>query len=361
MSTMRVIFLALLFWASVGEGEPLKVGAMLCQSGACADWGGAALKGAIFASEELNKRGGVLGRPVELVVEDSQDSISGARAVSALQSLLQRNITFLIGPSWAPGALAVAPIVARRRDLLIITPSASAPEFSRSSAFAFNMRPAEEASTLALVRFCIESGKRKVAILSSQQAAENRHGRLFKAEFEKLGGRVPLILEPQPSASDLRTEALQIAASFPDAVFLISYNQMESAARELAALGFKGARLTVSIDDARAKAAGGALEGVIVASAGEPAPWFKRRFAARFKEEPGLSAENGYDSLMALAHAMEAAGSFSPRAVRDALAGEAFEGAIGPVRFDENRQIQKAPFIRVVKSGRLVPLEQGPR
>lgn len=93
----------------------LDVGVLLCLTGNCADWGSAALKGAELATKELNASGGVLGHELKLHVEDTRESISGAQAVSAFQKLTALDkFHFIIGPSWSPGALAIAPLAAKK-------------------------------------------------------------------------------------------------------------------------------------------------------------------------------------------------------------------------------------------------------
>jgi branched-chain amino acid transport system substrate-binding protein len=224
---------------------------MLCQTGNCADWGSAALKGAQLAKEQLNAVGGVLSKRIDFVVEDSAESISGARAVSAFQSLLAKNLRSYIGPSWSPAALAIAPIVAPRTNILLITPSASAREFSRSALHLFNIRPPEELTTRSLARYPFNQGKKRAAIFSSQQAAESTQGRIFEDEFKKLGGEITIRIEAMPTQNELKGEALKIIQTEPDAIFLMNYNQMEVGIKDLNTLGFKGMRLAISLDDAR--------------------------------------------------------------------------------------------------------------
>ena len=126
---------------------------MLCQTGNCSDWGRSALKGARLAVENINAEGGgVLARKINLVIEDTDESISGAKAVTAFHSLRRKNLQFIIGPSWSPGALAILPLVSKLQDTIVITPSASAKEFSRAFPFIFNMRPPEDVATKALAK-----------------------------------------------------------------------------------------------------------------------------------------------------------------------------------------------------------------
>lgn len=337
------------------KAPPLSIGALLCLTGNCSDWGTAALRGAQLAIEELNARGGVLGRPLELRVEDTQESIGGARAVSAFQKMSKVDgLQFLIGPSWSPGALSVAPLAAKRKDLILITPSASAEEFSRAGSNLFNLRPAERLSTEALASFAIARDWRRLAVLGSSQPAESAQGGIFKAAAIGRGATITSYIETNPELPDVRTEALQTIASKPDAIFVIAYNQMLSAITNLRSQGFRGPILTISIDDARVASAPRLLEGMYVAKALPPTDDFINRFRAKFGEAPGLSAENGYDSVVAFAQAIEGLKSFDPPVVSEALGKLRFEGAAGPLAFSADRAVRQQPGLYQVSSGKLV-------
>ncbi len=89
---------------------PLYIGMPVCLSGPCAISGSNAIHGATLALQDLNQKGGVLGRQLVLEVEDSQDAVSGARAVTAYRALrIKKDIHLFIGPSWTPGLLALVP------------------------------------------------------------------------------------------------------------------------------------------------------------------------------------------------------------------------------------------------------------
>ena len=348
---------ALLQTTAGAENTIFSVGIMLCQTGNCADWGSAALKGARLAQDELNAKGGILSKQVALVTEDTAESISGAQAVTAFHRLLDRKLHFLIGPSWSPGALAIAPIAAGRSDVLVITPSASAREFSQAGANIFNLRPAEELSTRAVAQYAFREGMRRAAILASQQPGENAQGNVFEDEFVRLGGKVAIRVESDPSMPDLRAEAFKIVTSKPDMVFLMNYTQLETGARALRALGYRGMRTAISLDNARISGAGDLLEGVYVGHAPEPSAAFRAAFMNRYNEEPGLSAENGYDALNTMAAAIEQAKTFEPGAAAKVLRTGTFTGAIGTFSFNSDRQVIQEPVIRTVSGGKLVPVK----
>ncbi len=350
------LFIALACSTSYAEKrDTLKIGVLLCQTGNCADWGSSALKGAQLATEQINADGGILSKKIELIVEDSADSISGARSVSAFQSLLAKNLNYYIGPSWSPAALAIAPIAAKRTDLILITPSASAREFSRSAPHIFNLRPPEELATRSLARYAYNQGKRRAAIFSSQQPAESAQGRIFEDEFKKLGGGVTIRIEAIPTQTELKTEALKITSTLPDVIFLMNYNQIETGIKDLNNLGYKGMRMAISLDDARIAAAQGLFEGLVIGRAAEPTEEFRNTFKKRFGEGSGLSAESGYDAVMSLAQAINETGNAETiTKVRDNLQHGKYSGAIGSFTFDDSREVVQAPVLFVVKSGKLV-------
>ena len=181
-STRQLCFVlfVLCFFAQTAIGEDtFKVGVLLCQTGNCADWGTAASRGARLAQDELNSGGGVLSRKIELITEDTAESISGAHAVTAYQSLVNKKLHYIIGPSWSPGVMSIAPIAAKSMDVLLITPSASARDFSRTADNIFNIRPVEEASTRGIARYAFQQGKRRFLAVNRQQKAH-------KEEFLKM-------------------------------------------------------------------------------------------------------------------------------------------------------------------------------
>lgn len=334
--------------------ETLSIGAMLCLSGNCSDWGTAAFKGVELATEELNAQRGILGKKITLKVEDTQESISGAKSVGAFRKLVDvEGLKFVIGPSWSPGALSVAPLAARRKDILLITPSASAEEFSRAGSNIFNMRPTERQATESLAHLAMSRGWKRLAILGSSQPAESTQGNIFKKAVLKEGGTITRHIETNPELPDVRTEALQIVASKPDAIFLIAYNQMLNAITNLKSQGFTGPILTISIDDARVAMAPELFEGIYVAKALPPSARFVEKFRSRYGEAPGLSAENGYDAIVALSRAIKSVKSFDPPVVSQALTRIRFDGAAGPVSFSAERAITQSPAIFRILRGQL--------
>lgn len=122
--TMRVLtmllagFLALPLAAEAQK--PIKVGFPMILSGPGALFGAPALKGAEMYVEEINTKGGVLGRKIELVPRDTKGSADEAVRVSR-ELILKENVDFLVGTLTSAEGPAVS-VVAKENKIVFIAP-----------------------------------------------------------------------------------------------------------------------------------------------------------------------------------------------------------------------------------------------
>jgi branched-chain amino acid transport system substrate-binding protein len=94
------------------SAEPLKIGMVARLTGSAAEQGRYTIQGAKLAVEEVNKAGGVLGRPVELVIEDDQSTNPGV--VLAFSKFAgDKDIPAFVGPTFSTQIHAIAPDVQR--------------------------------------------------------------------------------------------------------------------------------------------------------------------------------------------------------------------------------------------------------
>lgn len=321
-----------------------KVGAVLCLTGDCASDGNNVLRGAQLAIEELNATGGVLGKKVEIVLQDTNEAVNGAQAVTAYRQLrLDRSIHYFLGPSWVPGGLALAPIVAAESDVVMISPSLGAAEFHKAGPNLFNGRGVDELPSRLEARYAIAKGYRRAAIFSSQQPWEMAQANFFEDEFRKLGGEVVIREEPTPTVFDVGSEVLKIVKKKPDMVFISTIVLMARVARQLRQLRFPGFKMAANIDEQRIAEAQGALEGAVFFSFQKPTDEFRQKFIKRFGESPQVTTATGYDAMNAVAMAVKAANSFEPNVVIPALHSIKVAGASGTFVFDEEGCATKQP------------------
>jgi branched-chain amino acid transport system substrate-binding protein len=121
MRVLTMLLAGLLAWPLAAEAQkPIKVGFPMILSGAGALFGEPALKGAQMYVEELNAKGGVLGRKLEVVARDTKGNADEAVRVSR-ELILKENVDFLVGTLTSAEGPAVS-VVAKENKMVFIAP-----------------------------------------------------------------------------------------------------------------------------------------------------------------------------------------------------------------------------------------------
>lgn len=339
---------------------PITIGLAVCLSGPCAEDGQSAVNAAQLAAKDINEKGGILGRKVEFAIEDTQDAITGARAVTAYYALRNnKNVRLFVGPSWTPGLLALAPVVSRDKDAIMISISGGVREFHEAGTNLFNIRGIDEAGTRELARYAYHSGARTAAVFGSQQAWELVQGDYFEDEFKKQGGQVLINLEPIPTLNDLNAEILKVVSKKPDVVLFSAYTQLDKALKSLQALNYQGKKVVAFIDESRIKLSGSAIEGAVTLDFLKLSPDFNARLKKEFPlGAAAWSGHTGYDAIMLYKNAIEKANSFEAADIAKVLINESLDGVSGQFSFAGGRLAQRSTkdSLKVVKNGKLVTL-----
>lgn len=335
--------------ARAQDNKPLKIGVVLCLTGACQQTGTSSLNGLQLAREEINARGGILQRKVELVVQDSREMESAAHAVSAYRQLrLDPDISLFVGPSWSIGGLAVAPIVARDPVAMIAT-TIGLEKFNEAGNNIFNLWPHDSVATKALAKFALDKGWKRAAIISNSHPWESTLAGVFREEYKRLGGVESLFVEVQNASTDMRMVALKVKASKPDVVFMTNYADLGITAWALRDVRVDAATMTILLEDKQIEVAQGSLEGLIFCNYEDSTKDFVDRYLARFKISPDLGADTGYDALYLYKDAIERARSFDPKVLQGALLATELPGASGLIRFDQKGGVIKSPIFRQLR------------
>jgi branched-chain amino acid transport system substrate-binding protein len=180
------------------------VGALLCLTGTCAEWGNESLKGAELAIEELNNQGGLLGKRLKLIAQDSREE-NPSEAVSGFLKLKNHpNMHYIVGPTWTPAGLAIAPIASKQKNLIVTSPSLGVKEFNEAAPNLFNTWPHDEVSSRKLARFALAQGWKRAAIFSAQQPWTQAQSDAFADEMIKNGGLISKRVDPLETERNLK-------------------------------------------------------------------------------------------------------------------------------------------------------------
>jgi branched-chain amino acid transport system substrate-binding protein len=345
------------------ELVPVVLGAIYNLTGSQAGLDIPSSQGARLAVDEANRYGGVLGRPVRLVLEDgeSRPEVIAARTAAALAD--NPAMSALFGLSDTDMVLAAAPVAARHRRLFLTSGATSpllpaeVPDYLFLACFGDNVQAAAAAEWAVH-----DLGARTVSVLFNAERAYTRllHG-YFQTRFAELGGRIVSVesYTPEtlgPAVDRLGKADVVFVAAVPEDV-VEAVRLLRQAGFSVPIVGGDGFDLQNAWSDhpdfGRVYFTTHAYLG-----ADNPDPRvtaFRNAYIAAYPGTvPDAFAALGYDAARLLIAAVAAAGSPDPQAVRDALAGiRHFEGVTGTISYPPGNRIPtKSVTVLEIDNGR---------
>lgn len=324
--------------------DPVRVGLVDETTGPQAEAGVLTLNGARLAVEEINAAGGILGRQVELVVEDNQSTNPGT--VLAYSKLVDQKVTAVIGPLRSTQVQAASPTIARARIPAII--GGSDPTLTRvNNPWIFRVRPNDLYSSRVMAEYGLKVlEKRRWAIVHATDTFGS-NGKTALVDALKAQGVEPVLVQGYTSnQQDFTAVVLAIRKSGADIVgsYMTNSPDVGIMAKQMRQLGIDIPWIgsTSLATETALKLAGDALWGTYVVTDFFPdANRESKAFAARFKARHGFNADLysawSYAALHLLRHAVDQAGSLEPEAIRKALlATRGLKGVGGTYEFDAN-------------------------
>jgi branched-chain amino acid transport system substrate-binding protein len=342
------------------QGDTVKIGAVTSLTGRFATFGKMQRAGFEVALKEVNGRGGVLGRRVELLLED--DASDTNKALAAGESLVNRGVPLIIGAYASGITRPLAQYLARVKVPLLVATAVDENITKPGSPYVFRVNNASSAySDAFFALFATLKDVKKVALLTSNDAfgtsVYNDVVRIAKGRGYNLVAQERY----DQGLTDFRPILNRFRSLEPDAVIYASYEADSVAvvrqAKEvgLAPRVMAGAATGFALPSF-SKNAGDASEGMIVSVVGNPdvqypgADDLYRRLRAELGEEPSQHAAQSYAAMRAAVDAVRRAGGTADREkVREALEATRLTTGFGPVRFSDERGYQNQnPVIAIV-------------
>lgn len=358
--------------AGCGGGEKkadtIKVGANLEMTGGSASYGISSKNAIELAFKEINEKGGINGKQLELVVADNKSE--AAEATNAMQKLVsQDNVVAVIGPNLSSSVIA-ASAINNSAKVLDIAPMATNPYVTVDQASGktkdFNYRTCfiDPFQGTVMAKFATaELGVGNAAILidNSSDYAKGL-AQFFKENFVKEGGVVTAEESYLQKDTDFKATLTKIKATNPDFLYVPGYYQevglIVKQAREL------GMNMPIAGGDGwdSAKmpeiAGAAALNNTYFSSLYSPedSSDINKNFVAAYEkaygQKPDVFAALSYDSALLVAEAIKNAGSTEPAKISEAMAKiNGFSGVSGSVTFDDKHNPVKSAVILEYKDG----------
>jgi branched-chain amino acid transport system substrate-binding protein len=327
------------------SAEPLKIGMVASLTGPAAEVGRYAIQGAKLAAEEVNKTGGVLGRPIELVIEDNQTTNPGV--VLAFSKLAgDKDIPAFIGPPFSTQIHAIAPDIQRLGKPVMI--GGTDPQLTHmGNPWLLRFRPNDIYSARVIADYGVKTlGKKKWAIVHSTDAFGTSGMKTLLEDLKGMDVEPALIQGYTNNSQDFTPVVFAVKQSGADvmATYMTVPTDVAIFARQLRQLGVNvawfGSPSTVATDVL--KLAGAALFDSYAASpfnadSSPAAKEFATKYEATYKSAPDYNGAWTYDAVHVLALAIDNAKSLEPQKIREAiLSVKGYPGVEGTYNFDQN-------------------------
>lgn len=327
------------------QASTIKIGMCVPVTGPAAEQGLWAQNGAKLALAAVNKAGGVLGKQVELVIEDDQTTNPGiVLAFSKLAS--QSDIVGFLGSVRSTQVHAMAPDVLKLGKPVMI--GGTDPNLTHmNNPWLFRFRPNDSYSGRVIADFGVNTlGKKKWAIVHSTDAFGTAGGKALSGALEKMG--TPAVLDQgyANQSQDFTPVVLAVKQSGADVLgsYFTFENDLGIFARQLRQLGVNipwvGSPSTVAVSSL--KLAGPALYGTYgvadyAEQSSDASKDFGKSYREAYKTAPDLQSAWTYDAVNVLSAAINKAGSTDAGKIREAILGlKKFPGAEGEYNFDQN-------------------------
>jgi len=347
------------------SSEVVRIGEYGSMTGTEATFGISTHNGIKLVIDEVNAKGGINGKKLELFTVDNGGKPE--ETVNAVTKLITQNkVDVLLGEVASSRSLAAAPI-AQRAKVPMISPSSTNPKVTEVGDYIFRVCFTDPFQGKVIAKFALENLKAKTAAIFIDKKNDYSVGlaEFFKSEFAAGGGKVIDEQNYLGGDIDFKGQLTNLKGKNPDVVILPGYyTEVGLIIKQARSLGLKSTFLGGDGWDSPKlfEIGGNALVGSYFSnhySVDDPDPMvqqFIQKYKAAYKGEvPDGLAAMGYDAALVLIDALKRAPSMSRSEIRDALAAtQNFRGVTGVITIDQNRNASKpAVMLQIADEGQL--------
>ncbi|MEG6511147.1 ABC transporter substrate-binding protein [Desulforamulus ruminis] len=355
--------------------DVIKIGGNYELSGQVATYGNSAKNGIELYFDELNAKGGVLGKKIEFICLDNKSEATEAANVAS-RLINQEKVVAILGSITSGNTMGFAQI-AEDNKIPAITSGGTNPDITvdpntkKVREYIFRSVFIDPFQGTVMATFATKTLKAKTAAVFVENNSPYSKGlaEYFIKSFEEQGGKIvgneAFLSEDQ----DFNATLTKIKSAKPDVVFVPAYyeqvGKIVKQGRDLGItvpfMGGDGWDSPKLAEIAGAKALNnGYFSNHYSPKQQDPIVQdFVAKYEEKYKQTPDALAALGYDAAILLVKAIETAGSAEPEKIKDALAGlKDVQAVTGKFIFDENHNPVKGAVILEMKDGEQVFKEQ---
>ena len=331
------------------DDAPFRVGVMDSVTGPGETYGNVAVRAKQMAADEINAAGGINGRPLELVVEDSK--CSAQDAIVAYNKLTDvDDIKIILGTSCSGAMLGVAPL-AEADGVILFSGLASNADIADAGDYIFRTQISDLEVGINTGNVLWADGIRRLATITEETDYAEGVRRNSVAQFEKNGGEVVAAERFSSDITDFRSQLTKLMAANPDALHISPQAEFTSGTiiKQARELGYEGPIYgeTVSVGTTALEIAGDAATGMkAITNAPDPNNAKAQEVLAKFRQRYDYVTlpwhlGSAYDDVYITAECLKKTGDDQDAdGFRDCLYDITWSGAIGyDYSFDEKGEV----------------------
>jgi branched-chain amino acid transport system substrate-binding protein len=325
-----------LFCAASFAQETIKIGVITDKVGPAKPYSEPTLEGILFGTKQLNDKGGVLGRKIELLIEDDQGrpDISATKA----RKLVDDGAVFILSITLTPATQQQQNVTLEAKTPQM-TPMNSGDTLTTQLAnpYFWQTGPLGSIQIATLLSHARAKNLKQVALISDNSDLGQLLAKFFRAGLEKSGIKVVAEEVVPRGATTAEPQMQKIRAAKPQAMFMAGVLTPENVLilRAYRQMGLKfpiHSSYNLSVPQYMSVAKG-LLNGITFVDAYDPQKPEVQRFEAEYKKATGKLPYNihgyGYDGIMMVADAIKRAGSTDKEKIRAAMQQTEFSGVMG--------------------------------
>jgi branched-chain amino acid transport system substrate-binding protein len=335
MKVLALVGAALVAWSAQAQ-DTIKIGVITDRVGVSKPYSEPSTEGLVFGANEINRRGGILGKKIELLVEDDQSrpDISAALA----RKLIDQGVVFILSMSLTP-ATQQQQTVTMEAKTPQMTPMNSGDTLTTQlpNPYFWQTGPLGSIQIATLLAHARAKNLKRVSLITDNSDLGQLIAKFFRSGLEKSGIQIVSEEVVPRGATTAEPQMQKIRAANPDALFLAGVLTAENVLilRAYRQFGLKfpihsSYNLSVPVYLTVGK---GLVDGVTFVDAYDPDKPEVREFEAAYRKATGKDPFNmhgyGYDGIMLVAEAIKKAGSTDKEKIREAMQSLTYQGVMG--------------------------------
>ena len=302
--------------------------------------------GAELAIEEINAKGGVLGRPLELVSRDDQGK-PGEAVRYAEELFVKEEVVLVSGSLFSHVGLALGAYAGqKKRVYLAAEPLADSLVWQDGNRYTFRLRPSTYMQAAMLAEVAAKTGAKRWATIAPNYAYGKDAVAAFKEVLKEKVPDVEFVGEQWPALFkiDAAAEVQALEAMKPDGIYNVTFGS------DLAKLVREGSLRETFKDRTMLGLLTGEPEYLDPLGAEAPEGWtvtgypwyaidtpehnaFLKAYQDKFDDYPRIGSLVGYNAMLSIAAAIEKAGSTETEAIVEAFKGLELDTPSGPITY----------------------------